>query len=295
MSRPETQGIVYGTEHEGPVHEGGLSANGRRFAIVAARFNDFIVEQLIDGALDAAARARAPATRTSSCSAARAPWRSRGWRAGWPTAGAFDGIVCLGAVIRGATPHFDLVVERGGARASARWRPRASRRRVRRARLRHHRAGDRARRHQGRQPGLRRGDGRRRDGRPVRAHRRGEKAEARAGQRRAGAARPICRDASSEPRKQEVETSMAGPRRRSREIALQILHQIDAGGVARVGRRRRRDVARYFEHLAMKGGPRDEEDDDDGPDELAAKIDRPLVAGAGPRRHPALGRARRAR
>ena len=36
-------------------------------------------------------------------------------------------------------------------------------------------------------------------------------------------------------------------------------------------------IARYFEHLAMKGGPADEEDEDDGTGELAAKIDRPLV------------------
>ena len=71
---------------------------------------------------------------------------------------------------------------------------------------------------------------------------------------------------------------MAGPRRRSREIALQILHQIDAAGVAPESDA---DVdmmiARYFEHLAMKGGPAIEEDDDDGAHDLGTKIDRPLV------------------
>ena len=71
---------------------------------------------------------------------------------------------------------------------------------------------------------------------------------------------------------------MAGPRRRSREIALQILHQIDASGVAPESDA---DVdltiARYFEHLSMKGGPAYEEDEDDGTGELATKIDRPLV------------------
>lgn len=71
---------------------------------------------------------------------------------------------------------------------------------------------------------------------------------------------------------------MAGPRRRSREIALQILHQIDAGGLppesdADVDKA----IARYFEHLAMKGGPAREEDDDEVAAEVAAKIDRPLV------------------
>ncbi len=70
---------------------------------------------------------------------------------------------------------------------------------------------------------------------------------------------------------------MAGPRRRSREIALQILHQIDVSGVPPESDA---DVdvmiGRYFEHLAMKGGPAREEEDDDAAD-VAAKIDRPLV------------------
>lgn len=71
---------------------------------------------------------------------------------------------------------------------------------------------------------------------------------------------------------------MPGPRRKSREIALQILHQIDAASVAPESDA---DVdltiARYFEHLATKGGPAEDEDEDDGSGELAAKIDRPLV------------------
>ena len=83
---------------------------------------------------------------------------------------------------------------------------------------------------------------------------------------------------------------MAGPRRRSREIALQILHQIDAGGVAPESDA---DVdvtiARYFEHLATKGGPAYEEDEDDG-DGRARREDRsPAGRGAGPRRHRSTG------
>ena len=68
---------------------------------------------------------------------------------------------------------------------------------------------------------------------------------------------------------------MVGPRRRSREIALQILHQVDLGGAAVLDAKQM--IARYFEHLATKGGPAEDEDDDDGTGELAAKIDRPLV------------------
>ena len=71
---------------------------------------------------------------------------------------------------------------------------------------------------------------------------------------------------------------MAGPRRRSREIALQILHQVDAGGVAPDSDAEvAMTIARYFEHLSTKGGPAAEEDDDDGAGEIATKIDRPLV------------------
>ena len=70
---------------------------------------------------------------------------------------------------------------------------------------------------------------------------------------------------------------MAGPRRRSREIALQILHQIDVGGVPESDADVDIMVARYFEHLAMKGGPAGEEDEDDGSGDVGAKIDRPLV------------------
>jgi N utilization substance protein B len=70
---------------------------------------------------------------------------------------------------------------------------------------------------------------------------------------------------------------MAGPRRRSREIALQILHQIDVAGAPESDADVDQVIARYFEHLAMKGGPADEEEDDDGGRDIAAKIDRPLV------------------
>jgi len=70
---------------------------------------------------------------------------------------------------------------------------------------------------------------------------------------------------------------MAGPRRRSREIALQILHQIDVAGVPENDTDVDLMIARYFDHLATKGGPAREEDDDDGSGDLAAKIDRPLV------------------
>lgn len=69
---------------------------------------------------------------------------------------------------------------------------------------------------------------------------------------------------------------MAGPRRRSREIALQILHQIDVSGAPESDADVDRMVARFFEHLALKGGPAREDDEEEATD-IGAKIDRPLV------------------
>jgi 6,7-dimethyl-8-ribityllumazine synthase len=118
MSRPETKASSYGTEHEGPVHEGGLSAAGRRFAIVAARFNDFIVEKLIEGARSALRRAGAE---PEDVELYRCPGAMEipGLARKVADTGKFDGIVCLGAVIRGATPHFDLVVKEAAAGVGA--------------------------------------------------------------------------------------------------------------------------------------------------------------------------------
>ncbi len=94
---------------ETKVHEGALSAAGRGFAIVASRFNDFIVDKLVEGARDALRRTGADEARVEifRCPGAmELPGLARRVLA----TGRFDGLVILGAVIRGATPHFDLVV-----------------------------------------------------------------------------------------------------------------------------------------------------------------------------------------
>ena len=85
--------------------------------------------------------------------------------------GRYDAVLCLGAVIRGSTPHFDYVaaeVSKGVAHVGLET-GRALR--LRRADDRHDRAGDRAGRHQGRQQGLRRRGDRDRDGQPASADR----------------------------------------------------------------------------------------------------------------------------
>ncbi len=79
-----------------------------RFALVATRFNQFIVERLIDGALDALARHGADLDRVTVI---RVPgsWEVPGVCARLAASRSFDAIVALAAVIRGGTPHFDYV------------------------------------------------------------------------------------------------------------------------------------------------------------------------------------------
>ncbi|HZG64616.1 MAG TPA: 6,7-dimethyl-8-ribityllumazine synthase [Rubrobacteraceae bacterium] len=88
--------------------EGDLSATGRRFGIVASRFNDFIVRPLLDGALDAIKR------HGGDLSSVDIVWVPGSYEI--PLAakklalsGRYDAVICLGAVIRGATAHFDYV------------------------------------------------------------------------------------------------------------------------------------------------------------------------------------------
>jgi len=94
---------------QGRAREGALSAAGRRWAICASRFNDFIVDKLIDGALDGLRRTGAG---PGSVEVFRCPGAMElaGLARRVAALGRFEGVICLGAVIRGATPHFDLVV-----------------------------------------------------------------------------------------------------------------------------------------------------------------------------------------
>ena len=100
--------------------EAHLNAKGKKFAIVVSRFNDFITEKLLSGALDALLRSGAE---DSDIQVVKVP-------------GSFEiplvakkmakkkglgAIICLGAVIRGATPHFDYIsaeVSKGIAQVS---------------------------------------------------------------------------------------------------------------------------------------------------------------------------------
>ena len=90
------------------VLEGKLVANGQKIGIVASRFNDFIVSHLITGAEDCFVR---HGGNTDDLTLAYVPGAFEIPLTAQKMAesGKYDAIVCLGAVIRGATPHFDMV------------------------------------------------------------------------------------------------------------------------------------------------------------------------------------------
>ena len=91
------------------VIEGNMRATGKKFALVVSRFNSFVVESLVDGALDALERVgevnpqditvvRVPGAYELPLVAKKLAEQNK-----------YDGIIALGAVIRGGTPHFDFV------------------------------------------------------------------------------------------------------------------------------------------------------------------------------------------
>jgi 6,7-dimethyl-8-ribityllumazine synthase len=88
--------------------EGNLDAKGLRFAIVVSRFNSFITERLISGALDALHRSGAS---DENVELVRVPgsWEMPVTVSALLGQKRHDAIICLGAVIRGETPHFDYV------------------------------------------------------------------------------------------------------------------------------------------------------------------------------------------
>ena len=88
--------------------EGDLAATGRAFGVVASRFNDFIVRSLLDAALDAIKR------HGGDLEAVDVAWVPGSYEVPLVAkrlalSGRYDAVICLGAVIRGATAHFDYV------------------------------------------------------------------------------------------------------------------------------------------------------------------------------------------
>lgn len=88
--------------------EAKLLAEGKKFALIMSRFNDFITEKLVDGAVDALRRSGA---RDDDIDIVKVPgaFEIPLLAKKMAAKNRYDAIICLGAVIRGATPHFDYV------------------------------------------------------------------------------------------------------------------------------------------------------------------------------------------
>ena len=90
------------------VFEGQLSAAGLRFAIVVSRFNSFITERLLGGAMDALIRAGGSADLIDVIKVPGS-WEVPMIAGEVARQKRYDAVICLSAVIRGDTPHFDYV------------------------------------------------------------------------------------------------------------------------------------------------------------------------------------------
>jgi 6,7-dimethyl-8-ribityllumazine synthase len=87
---------------------GAFDARGRRFALAAAAFNELVVGKLVDGAL-ACFRAHGIAERDLTVAWVPGAFELPLVARRLAESGLYDAVVCLGAVIRGETPHFDYV------------------------------------------------------------------------------------------------------------------------------------------------------------------------------------------
>ncbi len=90
------------------IREGLFNASGRRFCIIASRFNELITKKLLEGAIDCLVRHGAGSDAISIVwvpGAFEIPLIAKKTA----KSGNYDAVICLGAVIRGNTPHFDYV------------------------------------------------------------------------------------------------------------------------------------------------------------------------------------------
>ena len=96
-------------QYKGKTVAGGLSAEGKRFAVVVSRFNSFITERLLISAVDALVRSGA---RENNLRVVRVPGAFEIPSAARTLAetGKYDAIICLGCLLRGDTAHYDVIV-----------------------------------------------------------------------------------------------------------------------------------------------------------------------------------------
>jgi 6,7-dimethyl-8-ribityllumazine synthase len=104
--------------------EGGLDARGIKIGIIVSRFNNFITDKLLDGALEGL---KSHGSEADDVTVIRVPgaFEIPLLADRMAASGKYDALVCLGAVIRGETPHFEYVSEavtRGIGEAIAKYR-----------------------------------------------------------------------------------------------------------------------------------------------------------------------------
>lgn len=89
-------------------HAGELNGHGLRFGVVVSRFNEFITERLLNGAVDALRRAGAD---PACIDVARVPgsFEIPVTAREMASSGRFDAVICLGCILRGETPHFEYI------------------------------------------------------------------------------------------------------------------------------------------------------------------------------------------
>ncbi|NFD56876.1 6,7-dimethyl-8-ribityllumazine synthase [Clostridium botulinum] len=90
------------------IYEGRLTAEGLKVGIIVSRFNEFITSKLLTGSIDCLKRHGAKEDNIEVCwvpGAFEIPVIAKKMA----SKGKYDAVICLGAVIRGATPHFDYV------------------------------------------------------------------------------------------------------------------------------------------------------------------------------------------
>ena len=92
------------------VIQGALDARGMKFAVVVSRFNDFVTDRLLEGALDGL---KTHGAEDSAIEVVRVPGAFEISLAAkrLAAAGKHDALICLGAIIRGDTPHFDYIAD----------------------------------------------------------------------------------------------------------------------------------------------------------------------------------------
>jgi len=100
--------LYHGRSTMPKILEADLLAEGKKFAVVVSRFNDFITDRLLGGALDALKRSGA---RDEDIEVVKVPGSFEIPLIAKKMAGSgrYNAVICLGAVIRGATPHFEYV------------------------------------------------------------------------------------------------------------------------------------------------------------------------------------------